>query len=63
MLFAWVPLAVAIVGLIVFRLTKNIDVKELARILFFVGAFFTVWGVADETIHVPGSRARVEHKG
>lgn len=40
------PLLFAVAGAFVFALSKNADAKELGRITYFVGLFFTVSALA-----------------
>lgn len=53
MLIALWPLVVAVVGALLFFIAKtNGDVKEVGRILFFVGAFWLVYSLTGKTLHV-----------
>lgn len=45
-----VPLAVALVGLVVWWVPLNPEVNEAGRILFMLGAFFTLWAVSGRHI-------------
>jgi hypothetical protein len=46
-----VPFAVALTGALVYGFSTNGKLVELARILFFVGAFWTVQMLAGGRVH------------
>lgn len=45
-----IPALVALIGLLIYLLASNGKAQEVGRILFFVGAFFTVWGLSGQTV-------------
>lgn len=45
-----VPLIVCIVGALVYALSNNAKIVELARILYFVGLLWTVYAVAARVV-------------
>jgi hypothetical protein len=47
------PLLVACAGALVYALSANGKLVELARILFFVGALWTVYLVSGGKVHWP----------
>lgn len=49
MLIAYIPLLLAIIGLLVWVLAGNATVKEIGRWLFIIGLFFTVGATAGHT--------------
>lgn len=49
MIIAYVPLLIALIGLLLWALASNATVKEAGRILFFCGVFFTVYHFAGKT--------------
>jgi hypothetical protein len=48
----FVPLAVLIVGLLMWALSANVRVQEMGRIAYAVGLFFAVAVVARALLHV-----------
>ena len=56
MLIAFLPVVIALVGFLMYILAANVKVVELGRILFFVGALVSTWGVASDTLRI-GNRA------
>lgn len=53
MITAWIPLIVAIIGLLVYFVSTNAKVSEVGRIIFFAGVFFTVMHLAGRSVHIP----------
>ncbi len=56
MLIAWVPVLVAIAGLLLFWLAKNPKLEKIGGWLFWIGTFFTVWGLVGESVRLIGHR-------
>ena len=51
MLIAWIPILVAIVGLLIYALSTNPKASEAGRLLlFFCGTFVTVWTLSRGTV-------------
>lgn len=50
MLIILLPLLVMVIGCLMYAFAANPKVQELGRILFFVGAFFTVWGASGKVL-------------
>ncbi|HEV3189629.1 MAG TPA: hypothetical protein VGY54_03985 [Polyangiaceae bacterium] len=48
-----IPLLIAVVSALVYALASNGKLCELARILFFVGAFWAVWLVCGAHVRLP----------
>lgn len=53
MIVAWVPLAIAIIGALVYVLATRSEAKELGRIAYFCGLFFVVASLVGHTVHLP----------
>lgn len=54
MLIAWFAVVVMVLGLLMWVLASNPKVQDMGRILFAIGAFFTVWAAgAKMTVHFP----------
>ena len=52
-MFALVPLVVLVLGLLLYAYARqNLDLKEVARIMVFVGLFFTVWALSGERVRM-----------
>ena len=52
MLISYVPLLVAIVGLLMFVLAANPKVARIGEILMFCGAFVTLLALAHDTARI-----------
>ncbi len=53
MLSAIIPIVVAVIGMCMYILASNGKVQELGRILFFCGAFVTVWILGGHKFNLP----------
>jgi hypothetical protein len=47
-----VSLAVAVIAAIVYVVSPNAKASELARIAFFVGLMWLIYGLSSHTLHV-----------
>lgn len=52
MLIAYVPLLVAVIGLLLYILASNAKVQELGRLMFFAGILVLALSLAGKTVHL-----------
>ena len=50
MLIAYVPLIIALVGILVWILASNVLLKEAARIAYFVGLFWLTYSLISKSV-------------
>ncbi len=56
MLIAFVPVLVMILGLLLWLLASNPVVKDIGRICFIIGTFFTVSALSGHTVRLLDGR-------
>ena len=53
MLIAYIPVIIALIGLLLWVFAGNATLKEAGKILFFCGVLVTTFGLAGKAIKLP----------